>query len=107
MNSNQKELDRLLGDLSASQPPPLPAGFQQAVWRQIRRRRADGAPARDNPLNWFFNAILRPQPIVAALTLALVLGACAGLGSFAGPAHPVRLDAFTVSATGWWVSAGK
>jgi hypothetical protein len=101
MNANP-ELDKLLGKLSAQRAPSLPAGFRQEVWRQIRHDRATAElPTWSNALNRFFNSILRPQLIVAALALALVLGAYTGLtSSFSKPGHPVQLDAFSANAPG-------
>jgi hypothetical protein len=104
MNANH-ELDRLLGELAAQNSPALPAGFRHGVWREIRRRRdaRTAAPFPDS-WNWLLASVLRPRPVTAALALALLLGPLAGLSFAPQPGHAVRLDAFSASAPGLFLS---
>ncbi|MDR2463817.1 MAG: hypothetical protein LBD30_08585 [Verrucomicrobiales bacterium] len=100
MHADHDELDLLLRELSVDGAPPLTAGFERAVWREIRRRR-EGAESLSfwHAADWLLGAVWRPRPVFAALALALTVGVAVGSGAFAKPSHRVRLDAFFIHAS--------
>ncbi|MDR0534664.1 MAG: hypothetical protein LBH01_12005 [Verrucomicrobiales bacterium] len=100
MNNND-QLDELLRKLSSRPVPPLGANFQYEVWRQIRQRQTTAKPWSFRQIfNWLLSDGVRPQPVMAALTLALVLGVFTGLPLAKASNHAVRLDAFSMNAPG-------
>lgn len=72
---------KLRGLLRAAHPaPPLPPGFQNAVWRRIER--ADAAPETTGVAAWldqFAAWILRPRWALATVAVVLLMGAAIGV----------------------------
>ncbi len=73
---DDRQLDHLLAQRREAPLPALSPAFQQGVWREIRRRKAD-APA--TWFGWLLEPLFKPAMVFAALALALVLGV--GLGT--------------------------
>lgn len=88
------ELDDLLRNYGEQRLAETPPAFEQDVWRKIRQQTSE-APASDAG---FFTWLLRPQRILSALVLAVMVGA--GLGAQASqPVAPkaqaaLNLDVF-------------
>ena len=76
---DDRNLDYLLAQRRETPLPPLPATFQQSVWREIRRRKAEAGEHRGAWFSWLVEPLFKPAMAFAALALALVLGV--GLGT--------------------------
>ena len=77
---DQSSLDQLLQQRREKPAPVLPGSFSQNVWREIRQRKAAREPAASVSL-WHW--LLRPQIVLAALTLAIAVGVAVGAGNWA------------------------
>jgi hypothetical protein len=72
---DDRQLDHLLAQRREAPLPALAPTFQQGVWREIRRRKAD------EPVTWFgwlLEPLCRPAMAYAGLALALALGVVLG-----------------------------
>lgn len=78
---DDRTLDHLLAQRREAPLPLLPATFQQGVWREIRRRKAEAREHHGAWFAWLLEPLFKPALAFAALALALVLGV--GLGSTA------------------------
>jgi hypothetical protein len=78
---DDRNLDHLLALHRELPLPALAPNFQQGVWREIRRRKAEGAERQASWFSWWFEPLFRPAMAFSALALALVLGV--GLGATA------------------------
>jgi len=76
---DDRNLDRLLGQRREAPLPTLPATFQQGVWHEIRRRKAEVGVHHGAWLNWLLEPLFDPAMAFAALALALIMGV--GLGT--------------------------
>src|SRR5580765_8551914 len=72
---NQSSLEQLLQQRREKSAARLPSSFAQNVWREIRHRKFKDIV---NP-HVFWGWLLKPQVILATLTLAMTVGI--GLGS--------------------------
>lgn len=78
---DDRNLEHLLAQRREAPLPPLPATFQQSVWREIRRRTAEAGEHRGAWFDWLLEPLFKPAMAFAALIFALVLGV--GLGTTA------------------------
>ena len=78
---DEHSFTHLVAHLRAAPLPTLPGSFRQNVWRTIRQRSARSAASW---WAWFFEPLLKPAMAVAALTLAMIVGA----GSSMAPVGP-------------------
>ena len=78
---DDRNLDLLLAQRREVPLPSLPTTFQQGVWREIRRRKAEFAERQATWFGWLLEPIFRPAMAFAGLALALVIGV--GLGTTA------------------------
>ena len=78
---NQSSLDRLLQQRREKPAPALQGSFSQNVWREIHQRKAASDPAGASVSLWHW--LLRPQIVLAALTLAIAVGVAVGAGNWA------------------------
>jgi hypothetical protein len=76
---DDRNLDHLLAQHRAAPLPPVPATFQQGVWREIRRRKVEAGERQVAWFGWLLEPLFRPAMAFSALALALVLGI--GLGA--------------------------
>jgi hypothetical protein len=93
-------LDKLLDAYRERPRGSLPGSFQQNVWREIRRRKADDEARAAAPWAWLLELVLRPQMVLAVLAFALVLGTAIGVQ------RPVREAAMTRAALDLQVFGG-
>ena len=78
---DDQKLDHLLARRREAPLPPLPATFQQDVWREVRRRKHEAGEPHGAWFDWLLEPLFKPAMTVAALAFALVLGV--GLGTTA------------------------
>ena len=78
---DDQNLDQLLAQRREELLPSLPATFQQGVWREIRRRKAESREHHGAWFAWLLEPLFKPALAFAALAFALVLGV--GLGTTA------------------------
>ena len=78
---NDQNLDQLLVQRRDAPLPSLPQTFQQGVWREIRRRKAESGQHHGAWFDWLLEPLFKPAMAFSALSLALVLGV--GLGATA------------------------
>ena len=76
---DDRNLDHLLAQHRDAPIPALPASFQQGVWREIRRRKAEATEHQHAWLTWLLEPLFKPAMAFAAMALALVMGV--GLGT--------------------------
>lgn len=84
---DETQLDKLLRMHRAMPVPPVPANLAQNVWREIRRRRAAG---EGGWLAWLIEPFCRPNLVMPALALAVVLGAGVGVVAVHAQPSPAR-----------------
>ena len=75
---DDQNLDHLLAQRRDAPLPPLSAAFQQGVWREIRRRKAEAREHHGAWFAWLLEPLFKPALAFAALTFALVLGVSLG-----------------------------
>ena len=80
---DDQNLDHLLAQRRDALPPPLSANFQQSVWREIRRRKAEASEKHGAWFGWLLEPLFKPATAVAALALALVMGVSLGTTALA------------------------
>ena len=78
---NDQNLDLLLVQRREVPLPSLTTNFQQDVWCEIRRRKAEFAERQATWFGWLLEPIFRPAMAFAGLALAVVIGV--GLGTTA------------------------
>ena len=78
---DDQNLDQLLAQRREELLPSLPATFQQGVWREIRRRKAESREHHGAWFAWLMEPLFKPALAFAALAFALVMGV--GLGTTA------------------------
>ena len=78
---DDQNLDHLLALRREVPLPSLTATFQQDVWGEIRRLKAEAAGRQATWFGWLLEPIFRPTMAFAGLALALVIGV--GLGTTA------------------------
>jgi hypothetical protein len=79
LEMNQTSLNDLLKYRKHAMRPVLPKSFSSDVWRRIRAQNDDRQEASIGIVFWQW--LLRPQPVVAALTLAITAGVAIGASS--------------------------
>ncbi len=75
---DDQNLDHLLAQRREAPLPPLPASFQQDVWREVRRRKREAGERHGAWCDWLLEPLFKPAMAFAALTFALVLGVSLG-----------------------------
>lgn len=85
---DDRHLEHLLAQLREAPLPVLPASFQQSVWHEIRRRKAETGERHGTWFGWFLEPLFKPAMAFASLALALVLGV--GLGTVSAESRNVR-----------------
>ena len=75
---DDRNLDHLLAQRRNAPLPAVPANFQQAVWREIRQRKAEDGRHHASWFGWLFAPLFNPGMTVTGLVLALVIGVCLG-----------------------------
>src|SRR5215510_11195160 len=82
------DLDELLKRYAARPAPPLPSDFEDAVWREIRRR--NQISARDSIFDWLAAYLWSEHSAAAFVVAAMIFGAgLAWFGQNASMARPV------------------
>jgi hypothetical protein len=76
---DDRNLDHLLAQRRETPLPSLPSTFQQGVWREIRRRKAEAGEHHGAWFDWLLEPLFKPAMAFAALSLAIVMGI--GLGT--------------------------
>ena len=71
-------LDNFLTAYSERSRRSLPSNFQQNVWREIRRRKAEGDVRAVSFWSWLLGMMLQPRMVLAALAFAGVMGTAVG-----------------------------
>ena len=78
---DDRNLDPLLAQRREAPLPLLPMNFQQGVWREVRRRKAEAAEHHGVWLGWLLEPLLKPATAFVAPCLALALGVSLGSAS--------------------------
>ena len=78
---DDRNLDHLLAQRREVPLPAVTTNFQQGVWREVRRRKAETDARQATWFGWLLEPIFRPAMAFAGLALALVIGV--GLGTTA------------------------
>ena len=78
---DDQNLDHLFAQRREAPLPPLPANFQQGVWREIRLRKTENREHHGAWFGWLLEPLFKPAMAFAAVALALVVGV--GLGATA------------------------
>jgi hypothetical protein len=69
------EFDHVLTELGKRPLPDLPGSFRQDVWREIHQRQQEPVVSWRGQIDQWLALFLQPQPILASLILAVMVGA--------------------------------
>jgi hypothetical protein len=78
---DDRNLDPLLNERRDAPLPSLPPNFQDTVWREIRRRKAEIGECEQSWFGWLFLPLFRPGMALSGLALAVFLGVGLGMVS--------------------------
>jgi hypothetical protein len=85
---DKRDLDELLRSYADKPVPRLPGNLEDAVWREIRLRRAK--PVREPLLDWLAAFVFRGHSAAVSVLAAVALGAgVAGFAQNASMARPI------------------
>ena len=103
MNRQDLERDRALSALlrESCPSPPLPPGFQQAVWRRTERAKTARAAWPWDFLARLAESFVRPRLALASLSAMLVLGIFAGAWQGQDHANTAARERYLASVAPW------
>lgn len=107
MNRQDIEGDRAVSALlrQSRRAPPLPPGFQEAVWRRIDRAEKGEAEPRRSLFTQLADALLRPRLALAGMSAVLVFGLLAGASAGQGHAMTVARTRYMAVVAPWQVQS--